>query len=168
MPLRARSGSRSGIGAGSKEQDMISSKPTIAALSIAALALSGCATVAGTIGESWQAALTGNQEVPGPGDPDATGTVKVTADSATNQICYDLTVQGLAAPTMAHIHKGARGVAGPPVLTMAPPVQGASKECQTVDRALAAAIIADPSSFYVNVHTAAYPKGAIRGQLPPR
>ena len=30
-----------------------------------------------------------------------------------------------------------------------------------------AAILADPSGYYVNVHNAEYPGGAIRGQLAP-
>ncbi|RIA37833.1 CHRD domain-containing protein [Hephaestia caeni] len=138
------------------------------ALLVPALALAGCATIAGTVGESWNAALVGAQEVPGPGDPDGTGTVKVTADSATNTVCYTLDVRGISAPTAAHIHKGALGVAGPPVLPLAPPTSGRSKECLSVDKALAAAIIADPAGYYVNVHTADYPKGAIRGQLAAR
>ena len=60
---------------------------------------------------------------------------------------------------------GARGVAGPPVLTLDTPVDGRSSKCYGVDKALAAAIIANPAGYYVNVHTNAYPKGAIRGQL---
>jgi hypothetical protein len=130
-----------------------------------ALALAGCATIASTVGESWSAALVGAQEVPGPGDPDGTGTVRLTADSATDTICYTLDVRGISRPTAAHVHKGALGVAGPPVLPLAPPVTGRSKECLDVDKALAAAIIANPAGYYVNVHTADHPKGAIRGQL---
>ncbi|MCM8729669.1 CHRD domain-containing protein [Hephaestia sp. GCM10023244] len=134
-------------------------------LLIPALALAGCATIAGTVGESWNAALVGGQEVPDPGDPDGTGTIRLTADSATNTVCYTLDVRDISTPTAAHIHKGARGVAGPVVLPLAAPVTGRSKECLSVDKALAAAIIADPAGYYANVHTADYPKGAIRGQL---
>ena len=34
------------------------------------------------------------------------------------------------------------------------------------DAALASALLADPGDFYVNLHTAALPAGAIRGELP--
>ena len=130
-----------------------------------ALALGGCATLAGTVGESYNTALVGQQEVPGPGDPDGTGTAKVTADATLNQVCYELTVQNITRPTAAHIHRGARGVAGPPVIKLDAPTNGASNGCIKVEKSVAAAIIADPSQYYVNVHTADYPNGAIRGQL---
>lgn len=131
----------------------------------AAATLAGCATVAGTVGESYNTALVGQQEVPGPGDPDGTGTAKITADATTNQICYDLTVQNITRPTAAHIHSGARGDMGPPVVTLEAPTNGAISKCMRVDKQVAAAIIANPSGYYVNVHTADYPNGAIRGQL---
>ena len=132
---------------------------------LAALALAGCATVAGTVGESYTTALVGGQEVPGPGDPDGTGTAKITADATTNQICYDLTAQAIARPTAAHLHEGALGVAGPVRVTFDAPTNGQSQACVGVERRLAAAVIADPANFYVNVHNADYPDGAIRGQL---
>ena len=137
---------------------------TLALLSGAA-ALGGCSTIANTVGESYSTALVGNQEVPGPGDPDGTGTAKITADSTTNTICFDLTVQNIDTANAAHIHRGARGVAGPPVLTLDNPVDGSIKGCADVEKSLAAAIIANPANFYVNVHNARYPNGAIRGQL---
>jgi len=37
----------------------------------------------------------------------------------------------------------------------------------TVDATVAAAILAHPKGYYVNVHTAAFPNGAVRGQLKP-
>jgi hypothetical protein len=146
----------------------MSARFPIAKLVLPALALGalpGCATIAGTVGESWNTALVGNQEVPGPGDPDGTGTAKITADAATNTVCYDVTVQRIGTPTAAHLHRGAAGVAGAPVVTFKAPTAGAASECLSVDKTLAAAIIADPSNYYVNVHTADYPSGAIRGQL---
>ncbi len=135
------------------------------AIGSASAALAGCATIADTVGESFNTALVGAQEVPGPGDPDGTGTAKIVADATTNRICFDLTVQQIAPATAAHIHRGARGVSGPPVLTLDAPVNGASSDCLKVDKALAASIIANPSNFYVNVHNSAYPAGAVRGQL---
>lgn len=138
--------------------------PLSAALAAGAL-LAGCATLAGTVGESYQTGLVGSQEVPGPGDPDGTGTAKITADATTNQVCYDLTTQGIVRPTAAHLHSGRSGVAGPVAVTFDAPSSGASKGCVSVDKTVAAAVIADPAGFYVNVHNADYPNGAIRGQL---
>jgi hypothetical protein len=42
---------------------------------------------------------------------------------------------------------------------------GASSDCVRVDRSIARAILANPNRYYVNVHTAGLPDGAIRGQL---
>ncbi len=89
----------------------------------------------------------------------------MTADATTNQVCFDLTAQAITRPTGAHLHEGALGVEGPVRVPFDAPVDGSSKGCVNVDRQLAAAIIANPAGFYVNVHNAEYPKGAIRGQL---
>jgi len=56
-------------------------------------------------------------------------------------------------------------VAGPVVVPLTAPASGTSHACATVTRDLAQELIRDPSAFYVNVHTAAFPSGAIRGQL---
>jgi hypothetical protein len=66
---------------------------------------------------------------------------------------------------MAHIHRGAAGVAGPVVVPLDPPAGGKSTGCPTVAKEVADEIMANPSNFYVNVHTAEHPAGAIRGQL---
>ncbi|HUF02221.1 MAG TPA: CHRD domain-containing protein [Gaiellaceae bacterium] len=44
-------------------------------------------------------------------------------------------------------------------------VDGDSADCVNPGEALAQEILANPSEFYVNVHNADYPGGAIRGQL---
>lgn len=109
--------------------------------------------------------LTGAAEVPGPGDADGSGTAMVRINPGQTQICYTLKVKALDPATMAHIHKGAAGVAGPVVVPLKAPAMGSSAACATVTRELAKAIMATPGDYYVNVHTAAFPAGAVRGQL---
>lgn len=128
-------------------------------------ALAGCETVGDAVGEGLQAEMTGAQEVPGPGDPDGTGRAEVTIVDRTDNLCYVVTVANIEPATAAHIHRGARGVAGPPVVTLDAPADGESRGCLSVPSALADEIERSPASFYVNVHNARYPNGAVRGQL---
>jgi len=73
--------------------------------------------------------------------------------------------KGTDTPTMAHIHKGAAGVAGGVVVPLAPPTNGMSEGCAPLAADVLSAILATPSDYYVNIHTALFPKGALRGQL---
>ena len=109
-----------------------------------------------------KAEMTGAEEVPGPGDPDGKGTATVVVDDAANTVCFELAYTGLGKVTAAHIHTGAKGVAGPPAVTLK-----GDKGCVNVDPTTAKALRDDPGSHYVNVHTDEFPKGAIRGQLGP-
>lgn len=111
-----------------------------------------------------RAEMTGPAEVP-PGPPAGSGTATVTLQPETGQVCFEMTVKGVAAPSAAHIHEGVAGVAGPIVVPLTAPASGSSKGCVPADRALIARIVANPSGYYVNVHNAQYPKGAVRGQL---
>lgn len=108
-------------------------------------------------------ALTAAAEVPGPGK--GSGSAELTFDADTGQVCYMLMSQDTDTPTMAHIHKGAAGVAGGVVVPLTPPANGMVQACAPVAADLMAAILATPSDYYVNIHTAAFPKGAMRGQL---
>ena len=109
--------------------------------------------------------LTGAAEIPGPGDPDGSGTADLTVNPGLEQICYTLTVEDIEPARAAHIHIGSAGTAGPVVVGLAPPTSGTSSGCVDVNRELALAIIQDPQNYYVNVHNASYPAGALRGQL---
>ncbi len=121
----------------------------------------------GTEQTELKATLTGGvTEVPAPGDPDGKGSATVRLDSAKGEVCYDVKVEGIAAPTAAHIHEGAAGAAGPPVITLDPAKIGQGEDCLTNQKAADIERIgANPSGFYVNVHTADFPGGAVRGQL---
>ena len=113
-------------------------------------------------------ALVGGTEGPSPADPDGTGTAALTVDMAKGEICYTLTVQNLALPaTMAHIHRGAASVNGPPVVTFDkfPDDTGKATSCFQVDATLLQEIVSDPAGFYVNIHNTEFPIGAVRGQL---
>jgi CHRD domain-containing protein len=112
-----------------------------------------------------KANLTGAAEVPGPGDPDGGGTVQVTLNPDKNEVCYDLTLTKVDEATAAHIHEGAVGKDGPVKLGLDAPKGGSAKGCKTADAAVVKDIMANPANYYVNVHNAAHPKGAVRGQL---
>ena len=108
----------------------------------------------------------GANEVPGPGDPNGSGEATIKINLEKGQLCYTLTARRIAPATMAHIHAAPEGVAGPIVVPLMPPTDGKSSGCvQGVDPALLRAILRDPRQYYVNVHNADYPAGAIRGQL---
>lgn len=132
-------------------------------------ALAGCATLEETVAEetanTYYATLTGAQEVGG-GDPDGAGRAEISISDNFGQVCWDLNdISGIDPITAAHIHVGAAGTNGPPVFTLRSANEGGYKGCTdgaawTQDR-----IQGNPQAFYVNVHTAQYPNGAIRGQL---
>ena len=86
-------------------------------------------------------------------------------DPPKGTLCYILNVGGLEGGTVAHIHRGAAGTNGPPLITLETPTDGASGGCTPVAADLAAEVLANPAGFYVNVHTQEIPTGAIRGQL---
>lgn len=120
------------------------------------------------------ATMTGKKEVgtngkKRAGDPNGFGSF--TAIAAGNKLCFGMTVRGIDDPVAAHIHKGGPSVMGPIVIPLTQPSSGdpgASSGCVEVsDAALLAAVFRHPSRYYVNVHTKAFPGGALRGQLSP-
>ena len=132
---------------------------------VLALALLTFAHLAAAAEMHAKANLTGAAEVPGPGDPDGGGTVQVTLNPDKNEVCYDLTVTKIDEATGAHIHEGAVGKDGPVKVGLDAPKGGSAKGCKSADAAVVKDIMANPANYYVNVHNAAHPKGAIRGQL---
>jgi hypothetical protein len=118
-----------------------------------------------TGGTAFNISLTGEADTPA-GDPVATGTSTVRLRAGQGQVCYQLGATNLPAAVAAHIHRGASGTAGPVVIPLTTPnAAGKSSGCAAAARPLVASILKAPASFYVNVHTAEFPAGAIRGQL---
>lgn len=123
-------------------------------------------------GRPLSAILTGDAEVPGPGDEDGGGVMNLTLNSGLQEICWELTVSDIMAPTRAHIHRGVAGTNGgvevfffDTVIATPIPVPEDLSGCVDVARALIKEIRSAPESFYVNIHNEQFPAGAIRGQL---
>ena len=133
--------------------------------------------VAGHSNTVLQADLDGRAEVGSSnrlaGDPNGRGEAYVFGvDGDPTTLCYVLTVDKIGTAVAAHIHEGAAGTNGPVVVNLAAPADGNSADCLTEGEAgkfvgdqTVADILANPEDYYVNVHTAEYPSGAIRGQL---
>ncbi|MDQ4131705.1 MAG: CHRD domain-containing protein [Actinomycetota bacterium] len=135
-------------------------------ISISALSVAGFVGLAGpaSAAEVFTTELQGEEEVPVRGDLDGSGFAVVAAIPEAGLVCYSVVVFGIAPATAAHIHEAPRGVAGPVVVDLDAPTSGGSGGC-VADQEEAEAIAEDPSDYYVNVHNAEFPGGALRGQL---
>ena len=92
------------------------------------------------------------------------GTFLLNSKKAT--ICTSIKTKGLTDVVAAHIHKGGKGVDGPPFVTFdILKFNTETRNCVKVDKALFPDIEKNPSMYYFNVHTKAYFAGAVRGQL---
>ncbi len=122
----------------------------------------GAATPADATLISFTVPLSGANEVPsGSGDPDGSGTANLTIDDVALTISWNISVANLDTVILDHIHSGAAGVNGPVVVDFGGQLTGSG----LADSDLAA-VLANPTGFYVNVHTNTFPGGAVRGQVP--
>ena len=113
----------------------------------------------------FSAKLTGAEETP-PVVTSAVGVASFALNATHDTLCIEVTVQNLSGPiTDAHVHFGARGVAGPPIIPLGSNVNG--NRISAVITGLADSTITGflAGRYYINVHTAANPGGEIRGQI---
>jgi len=111
---------------------------------------------------SYKVKLSGSVEVP-KGSPSGGGTARITIKKSSRHLCWSFHLTGVAGPTAAHIHAGGAGVAGPVVIPLGGKFKPAG--CVKAKPAVLAGIVASPKKFYVNVHNAKYPGGAVRAQV---
>jgi hypothetical protein len=108
--------------------------------------------------------LTGSEETPPvTTSATATGTIKINKEKAVSGGIKTTGIDGLA----AHIHLGAPGQAGPPVITLekgADGVWSVPAGSKLTDEQYAAF---KAGNLYVNVHSAEHKPGEIRAQLKP-
>ena len=143
---------------------------------VALAAITGCgggSTIGGLDAEAvYTLQLTQAAEVPAPKPTTASGAATIVVYP--DRIEYQVSAQSIIAVTMAHIHNGAPGIAGPIVVTLfnqpnnpiSPNGVFASGTLTdaTVNLASLKALLASGSA-YINVHTSANPAGEIRGQV---
>ncbi|MGI9018082.1 MAG: CHRD domain-containing protein [Euzebya sp.] len=108
--------------------------------------------------------LTGDAEVPGPG---ADASADVTLTISGGQACLTGDAADVGAIQAGHIHEGDAETAGGVVVDLGVTTDdsGAVDSCGDIDDATASAVAADPANFYVNLHTADFPDGAVRVQI---
>jgi hypothetical protein len=136
---------------------------------VVSLGLLNLTTPASAGGRPFSTTLTGEAEVnaqgvPNQGDLDGSGTAHLTLNQGQGEICFDISVQGVATITAAHIHEAPAGTPGPVVVNFNVATNGLSG-CVSADEEEIKEIRQDPEEYYVNVHNADFPDGALRGQL---
>lgn len=145
-------------------------KTVLALVALAGSAsLAACATleeeVVDATSDTYRAHLMGSNEV-GPGDPDGMADAEISISDAFDQVCWEVkNVRNIGAVTAAHIHYGRAGTNGPPVFTLTTSNEGRLQGCSHGREWTENRLQGNPQDFYVNLHTADYPNGAIRGQL---
>ena len=111
--------------------------------------------------DTYAAFLYGANEVPA-ADPDGFGAATLTIDNVADKVSWAFLALNIDLPlTGAHIHNGAAGVNGPVIVNFSASLTGSG----LFDTDLNQITPTTASGFYVNLHNAVYPSGAIRGQL---
>jgi CHRD domain-containing protein len=141
---------------------------------VALVALTASTVASAREKTTFTALLTAAEEIPGCPQGVASGAeglARIKVDAETGEIKYHVFATNLpgtiAGAPGAHIHVVQEGGIGPVVLglELTGHESGLVASGKATDPVLAAAILADPSNYYVNVHTTTCPGGAIRGQL---
>lgn len=154
-----------------RARSIVTAAAVLALLAAPAAAHAASVSDDGSSGRPLAAELNGANEVgavPGAfvGDPDAEGSASITVNVGQGELCYDIAFTGTE-PIFGHVHAGEVGVNGPVVITLAAVANadGVAAGCAEAPRELLRDIVRDPSAYYVNIHSAEFRAGAIRGQL---
>jgi hypothetical protein len=84
----------------------------------------------------------------------------------TESVCIQATVSNIEQPTGAHIHDGAADSNGPVVVGFTDLISGTLiSGCVDAESSLIETIRDNPAAYYLNIHNAEFPAGAVRAQL---
>jgi hypothetical protein len=136
---------------------------SLAAGAVAIAVVAGTPVLADTV--TYKIPLSPANEVP-PVMTGAAGSADVTYDTVTRVVTWNITHSGLSgSPTAAHFHGPGTVLENAPVIivfngSLASPIKGST----TLTAAQATQFLA--GTWYINIHTPAYPGGELRGQVP--
>jgi hypothetical protein len=153
-------------------------RATLAAIAALALLLTvslSAVWAAGLRAGVFRLTLTGNQEATATcapptvcGDPDAVAQMILIINPARDTVCFLTRWTNIDGTVVAaHIHLAPVGVPGAIVVPLFSGAFGGTDQLRGCVSAngLAATILANPSAYYVNIHSTVYPAGAVRTQL---
>ncbi|MFD7664495.1 CHRD domain-containing protein [Streptomyces sp. NPDC059788] len=139
-----------------------------AAAAVAALLTALPAQAEGTAAASFVSSLDGSDVVSAPGDRDgrALAFLRLRGD----RLSFALSFRGVGAPTAATLQEAGKGAEGPVRIPLfkGKPRAGKATVSGTVtvaDPRVRDALRSRPNGFSFNLHTAQFPRGAVRGQL---
>ncbi|GAC1581839.1 MAG: hypothetical protein NVS3B18_15350 [Candidatus Dormibacteria bacterium] len=108
--------------------------------------------------------MSGRAETPR-GAPQGVGDAVIAIHSG-SVVCWRFAhLHGFVSATVAHIHAGRPGRAGPVLILLSTAPALHHRGCTHASAAAVTAIERDPRGYYVNIHSARYPAGAVRAQL---
>jgi CHRD domain len=134
---------------------------TFLGLAVVVLAVPALALATGqSMSPVVSAKLKGSNEAPVKGDPNGKGLAVIHLNAAKGTTCWSFKgVAGIDTPTMAHLHKGSKGTSGPVVLPFGTSYKASGRvktPKSTIEK-----IETNPNAYYVNIHKARYPAGAL-------
>jgi hypothetical protein len=153
----------------------MASKRLTSGLAVLAVGLAGCGGSSSssshaarphrTAGPIYHLKLTGRAETP-PGAPTGAGDAVIALHDKAHQVCWRFShLHGFSGATFSHIHKAPAGKSGPIVVPLSTGRKLHHRGCVHTGAAVLAGIAKDPHAYYVNIHSKAYPGGAVRAQL---
>lgn len=125
-------------------------------------------TAAAALGAAALAASAGAQPAPPSWNPapsitaslDIGGSGNFTGVIENQRLCYMINAPGIPNPTGAVIQSGRKNNAGAVVLTLKPPVGGASADCVPIADDLARKLVRNAGDYWFTIQSAQYPQGA--------
>ena len=98
-------------------------------------------------------------------DADGRGTAKLRLNRERERVCFTITVRNIDDVVAAHIHRHSDGGIVVDLITASASGNRFTGCTEDVSKALIRRILRKPRRYYVNVHTGAFPGGAVQGTL---
>ena len=98
------------------------------------------------------------------GSPNGSGHAVVSINASTNELCWTFSqLKNVTSPTVARLFRNFTGASGRNGFLLGRAYK--SSGCIHLESAVLGLIGAKPEQFYVNIHDARFPGGAVRGPL---